>query len=754
MKSKSISRRQFVKGSGTLVVSFSLLRNLPNALAQGGAGANAEPQATSLDSWLSVNADESITVYTSKVDLGTGVITSLSQIVAEELDTPFDRIRMETGDTEQTIDQAATVGSQTIRRAGPQLRQAAAAAREALLKLAAAHLNAPVEKLVVTDGVISVSGNPAQKVTYGQLIGGKRFNVTIEASGTGGDMKVAPQTKAKDPKNYKIVGTSVRRVDLPPKFTGEFVYAQDMRVPGMLHGRVVRPPVVNSKPTGIDESSIKDIPGIIKVVQEGNFVGVVATTEWSAIRAAKALKVTWSMPGSKLPSNPEELYSFLKNTRSARDSSASEKGNLDAAFSTAHKTFEATYRWPFQLHGMIGPSCAVADVQGNKATIWSGSQGTFRTRQNVAALLKLPEKNVRVIYREGSGCYGRLSADDVPQDAAVMSRAVGKPVRVQWMRDDEHGWESKGPAQYLTVRAAINAQGKVTAWEFMDRSFPWTANGNPLLAARQLGAKANGLGNSNGVGSGGEMYEFENQKVFSAMIPWEGEDPHPLRTSNLRAPGELARCFASETFLDDIASSAGVDPVQFRLHNLVLEKERASAALIAAAKQAGWQERPSPSKRSNGSKAIGRGVALSNRGGTIVAAVAEVEVDRSTGQVSVKRVSVSHDCGLIVNPDGLTNQIQGNVIQSVSRSLLEEVQFDAAGVKNLDWMSYPILKFEQVPQVDVVLLNQPTMPYFGGGEPSSVPIPGAIGNAIFDAVGVRLREVPFTPTRVLAALRS
>jgi CO/xanthine dehydrogenase Mo-binding subunit len=753
MKTKAISRRKFMKRGGALVVGFSLWQRMPSALAQSTAPENSGPQATSLDSWLAVNADESITVYTSKVDLGTGVITSLSQIVAEELDTPFDRIRMETGDTEQTIDQAATVGSQTIRRAGPQLRQAAAAAREALLKLAAARLNAPADKLVVTDGVVSVAGNPAQKVSYGQLVGGKRFNVTIEATGTGGDMKVAPQARAKNPKDYKIVGTSVRRVDLPPKFTGEFVYAQDMRVPGMLHGRVVRPPVVNSSPAGIDESSIKDIPGIVKVVREGSFVGVVATTEWSAIRAATALKVTWSTPTTKLPANAEELYVYLKNTKSARDSSASDQGKLDAAFANAHKTFEATYHWPFQLHGMIGPSCAVADVQGNKATIWSGSQGTFRTRQNVANLLGLPEKSVRVIYREGSGCYGRLSADDVPQDAAVMSRAVGKPVRVQWMRGDEHGWESKGPAQYLTVRAAVDAQGKVTGWEFMDRSFPWTANGNPLLAARQLGAKANGLGNSNGIGSGGEMYGFENQRVFSAMIPWEGEAPHPLRTSNLRAPGELARCFASETFLDDIASSLGVDPVQFRLRNMVMEKERAGAALLAAAKQAGWKERPSPAPRSSGSKAVGRGVALSNRGGTIVAAVAEVEVDRSNGQVAVKRVSVSHDCGLIVNPDGLTNQIQGNVIQSVSRSLLEEVQFDAAGVKNLDWASYPILKFEQIPEVNVVLLNQPTMPYFGGGEPSSVPIPGAIGNAIFDAVGVRLREVPFTPGRVLAALR-
>ena len=442
-------------------------------------------------------------MFTSKVDLGTGVVTALSQIVAEELDVPFRQIHMETGDTSQTIDQAATVGSATIERGGPQLRQAAAAARQELLKLASVNLQAPVESLTVSDGVVSVTGDSAKKISYANLIGGKRFDVKITATGTGGAMKVAPEVPAKDPKSYKIVGTSAPRVDLPPKFTGEFTYTADVRVPGMLHGRVVRPPTVNTKPASVDEDSIKNIAGVVKVVQEGSFVGVVAQTEWAAIQAAKKLKVTWSAPENKYPSTKEEIFEYLKNTKSVRDQAVVNRGNPDAAISQGSKTFEATYHWPFQLHGMLGPSCAVADVQGNGATIWAGSQGTFNTRKQVADLLGLPEKSVRVIYREAAGCYGRLSPDDVPLDAALMSRAVGKPVRVQWMRDDEHGWEPKGPAQLLTVRAAVDASGKVTAWDFVDRSFPWTENGNPLLASRQIGHKPTGTGIGNGNGGGG-----------------------------------------------------------------------------------------------------------------------------------------------------------------------------------------------------------------------------------------------------------
>jgi nicotinate dehydrogenase subunit B len=601
--------------------------------------------------------------------------------------------------------------------------------------------------------VIRVADNPGKNISYGNLVGGKRFNARITATGTGWDLKVAPEVHAKDPKQYRIVGTSVRRMDLPPKFTGEFTYVQDVRVPGMLHGRVVRPPVVNSKPATVDESSIKDIQGVTKIVQEGSFIGVVAETEWAAIQAARALKVEWTTPDTKLPANPDELYAYLKNTKSFRDQVAVNRGNPDTALSQASKTFAATYRWPFQLHGMIGPSCAVADVRGDKATIWAGTQGPFRTRTCVAELLKLPEKNVRVIYCEGSGCYGRLSTDDAPEDAALMSRAVGKPVRVQWMREDEHGWEPKGPAQLLTVRAGVDAQGKITAWDYMDRSFPWTeSQGMPLLASRQVGLKPTAQGNSNGTGGGGDIYDFENQKIVASGIPWVHPEPTPLRTSNLRAPGELARCFASEAFIDEIAGELKVDPIEFRLRYLTTNK-RATEALLAAAKSAGWSARPAGAQQAATSKVSGRGVAIGNRGNTITATIAEIDLDKPTGTVKVKRITLVHDCGLIVNPDGLRNQIEGNVIQGVSRTLLEQVHFDTSGVKNLDWVSYPIITFEEIPDIEVVLINRPDMPALGGGEPSIVGVPAAIANAISDAAGIHLREIPLTPERILNALK-
>jgi CO/xanthine dehydrogenase Mo-binding subunit len=751
----SLSRRQFLKGSGALVVSFSFSGLASRALAQSAARLGVEPDPTSLDSWLAIAQDGSVTVFTSKVDLGTGVETALSQIVAEELDVAFKRVKLLGADTTKTVDQGVTAGSRTIERGGPQLRQAAAAARQELLKLASKQLGAPVEKLTVMDGVVSVVGNSSKKISYGKLIGGKRFDVKITATGTGWEMKVAPEIKAKDFKDYKVVGTSVRRVELPPKLTAEFTYTQDFRVPGMLHGRVVRPPVVISKPVRIDESSVKNIPGLIKIVQEGSFVGVVAKTEWAAIQAAKALKVTWSEPATKLPANPDALYAHLKNTKSFRDLVIANKGNPDQALSQASKKYEATYRWPFQLHGMIGPSCAVADVRKDRATVWTGTQGPFGTRKAVANMLGLPDKNVRVLYREGSGCYGRLGSDDVAEDAALLSRAVGKPVRVQWMREDEHGWEPKGPAQLEMARAAVNDQRKIIAWDFMDRTFPLTAITFPgafLLASRQIGMKPTVPGNPNGTQGAGEIYAFENQECVSALIPWTHPDETPLRTNYLRSPGDLARCFASEGFMDEIASNLGVDPVQFRLGHLA--NKRATEALLAAAKKAGWQERPSPAPAGTGSTVTGRGVALSSRANTICAAVAEVGVDKSNGQVTVKKITISHDCGLIINPDGLKNQIEGNVIQGVSRTLLEEVQFDASGVKSLDWSSYPIITFPDVPEVEIVLINRPEMPALGAGEPSTVPIAAAIGNAIFDATGVRLREVPFTPQRVQAALNA
>ena len=751
MKTTELNRRQFLKTTGTLIIGFNLFP--PSSVsAQSMAEPAADADPRELDSWLAIAPDGTVTVYSGKVDLGTGVETALAQIVAEELDVPFNKVHMVSLDTAKAIDQGVTAGSRTIERAGPQLRQAAAAAKQELLKLASQRLGSPVESLSVTSGVVSAG---SKKVTYAQLIGGKKFNTRIPVSGTGWNMKVAPDARTKTFKDYKIVGTSQKRVELPPKMTGEFVYVHDVRIPGMLHGRVVRPPTVTSKPASVDDSSLKTIPGFVKVVQEGSFLGVVCTTEWSAIKAAKALKVTWSAPQTKMPAGPDEVFAYLQNTKSLRDQVTVNRGDPEAALSKAGKTYEATYRWPFQMHGMMGPSCAVADVGKDHATIYSGTQGSFGTRTAVAEMLGFPEKNVRLLWREASGSYGRMSSDDVSEDAALLSRAVGKPVRVQWMRDDEHGWEPKGPAQLDLIRAGVDDQGKIIAWDFADRGLPLTAASSPglrLLASRQIGMKPKADGNSNGTQGGGEIYTFENQKCAAPLIPWVQADETPLRTSYLRAPGDLGRCFASESFIDEIAADQKVDPVQFRMRYLG-ENKRGADALMAAVKQAAWQGRPSPAAASMGGKAIGRGVAISNRADTICGAVAEVEVDKSTGEVSVKRFVLSHDCGLVINPDGLKNQIEGNIIQGVSRALMEAVKFDSSGIKSLDWSTYPVIRFPKVPEIEIVLINRPEMPALGGGEPSSAPIAAAIANAIFDATGVRLREAPFTPERVLAGLK-
>jgi CO/xanthine dehydrogenase Mo-binding subunit len=540
---------------------------------------------------------------------------------------------------------------------------------------------------------------------------------------------------------------------VPGKLTGEHSYTHDLRIPGMLHGRVVRPPVVNTEPAKIDDSAARGIPGFVKVVREGNFVGVVAKTEWAAIQAADALKVEWTPAKTKLPVG-DALYNYLKTSKSVRTQKVAEKGDAGKALGEAKKIYQASYRWPFQMHGMIGPSCAIADVKGDKATIYSGPQGPFRTRTMVANLLKIPEQNVRVIYHEASGSYGRMSTDDGAEDAALLSRAAGAPVRVQWSRSDEHGWEPKGPAQLEEVKAAVDGDGKLVAWDFVDYDQPWTASGATLLlASLQVGMKPNNPGGNNGFQSGGELYNVPNQKIVIEYVNWHFPEPIPLRTSNLRAPGSSARCFASEGLLDEIAADLKVDPVDFRLRHIA--ESRGVDCLKAAVEKAGWQKRPSPAAPAESAEvAKGRGVALTRHADVWVAVVADVEVSKKSGQVAVKRIVCAHDCGLMINPDGVTNQVEGNVVQGVSRALLEEVIYDANGVTSLDWQSYPILKFTDVPAVEVVLINRPEMPALGAGEPSTVPVAAAIANAIFDASGARLREVPFTPKRVLAALKA
>jgi nicotinate dehydrogenase subunit B len=765
MTSARLTRRELLKG-GALVVSFSLLGPLSKAFGQ--ATAHIDPYGNpdyldprQLDSWVAVRDDGTVIVSTGKVDLGTGIETALAQIASDELDVPFTRIHMQMGDTARTVDQGRTAGSNTIQAAGQHLRQATAAARVELLEMAATRLDVPVERLTVTDGVVSDTGNVSKRVSYAELVGGRKFNIAIPVTGQQGGLQVAPAVKPKKYTDYKVVGTSVKRVELPAKLTATFTYITDVKVPGMLHGRAIRPATTISKPLRVDESSVANIKGLVKVVQEGTFVGVVAETEWAAIQAAKNLKVTWSTPSSPLPATREAVDAYLTNTKSFTDNGPMPKGNTDAALAQASRTFEATYHWPFQNHAMMLPSIAIADVQadgvgGGSVTIWTGAQGPFTTRDRVSDMLGLPKRSVIVNWVEHAGCYGRLTTDDAAEDAVLLSRAVGKPVRVQWSRADEHIWEPKGPQQLMKVRVGTDAQGKMIAWEYAGRTFPWTeAQGTPQLGERQIGQKntAPYPANPTGAGAVAQLYDIPNQKVTAAYIPWPQDDPTPLRTNPLRSPGEPAGWFASETMIDEVAAAYGVDAYQFRLRHLAND-QRASELLQATVKQAGWKERPSPSPDAGAAKAAGRGIALISRGPTLVCAVADVEVDRATGAVTVKKMTMGHDCGLIINPDGLKFQIEANVMQGVSRALIEETKWDANGIKTVDWRTYPVLTFRNVPDVDIVLINRPERASSGAGEPGIVPLFAAIGNAIFDAVGVRLREGPFTPQRVRAALQS
>lgn len=766
MSSKTISRRELLKGTGALVVSFSMwARTSAQNAPPGGANQFADNpynnpdylDPSALDSWIAITEDGNVTIFTGKVDLGTGVETALQQICAEELDVPFGRVFMSMGDTTaRTVDQGRTAGSQTIPRAGTQLRQATAVARLELLKLASTRLAVPADRLTVTDGVVSVVGNTAQSVSYGQLVGGKQFNVKMPVTGAQWAMVVSPEVKPKKVADYKIVGESIPRVDLPPKFTGEHRYTADVRVPGMLHGRVVRPATYATKPERIDERSIANIPGIVKIVTEGTFVGIVAETEWAAVRAAKALKVTWTKPQTPMFENLDAVEAWIDKTKPFRVNTVVNKGNVDAALASGSKTFDASYRWPFQLHAMLGPSVAIADVQGDKVTIWAGSQGPFTTRDRVANLLKISKRNIEVRYHESAGCFGRLAADDVPLDAVLLSRAVGKPVRVQWSREDENTWEPKGQPQFFRMRAAVDATGNLTAWRCAEKSIVLTeVQGMPQLAERQVGIYPPFEGQPTAGGpAAGELYNVANQHIVGETMPWVRAEADPLRTNHNRSPHVPPRLFASECFLDEVAAGVGADPVEFRLRYLT--DSRAIDVLKAAVEKAGWSRRPSPAPGAAAlrvGKATGRGIAVGIRG-AVIAAVAEVDVDTATGQVTVTRVVVAQDCGLIINPDGVKMQLDGNVIQGVSRALLEDLKFNASGVTGRDWVSYPILRFKQVPKIEHVLLNRPDLAADGAAESAVIAIPAAIGNAIFDATGVRMREAPFTRERVLSALKA
>jgi nicotinate dehydrogenase subunit B len=746
-----LGRRDLLKGAGALVVAIKL-SPVAEALAQA-AAATGKPPLTpdQLDSWIAVRQDGSVLAFFGKMDMGQGVDVAIGQIVAEELDVDFTRVSVVMGDTATSVNQGGASGSTGIQRGGVPLRNAAAEARRLLVEMASAKLGTAVDKLTVADGVVSDS---SKSVSYGELIGGRYFNAALQWNGQIGNALVATgQAKPKPPSTYKLVGTSVPRNAVAAKVFGKLDFVTDVKVPGMVHGRMIRPPVAGAVPQAVDQASVKDIPGA-RVVWNKGFLGIVADTEWGAVQAADRLKVSWSQATPPFPSQ-EALYDHIRQAAVAKRQVEVETGAVDGVFPGAKRVVTAEYEWPFQSHASMGPACALADVRDGEAVVWTGSQKPHYTRDGIAKILGLPPDKVRGIWLPGPGSYGRNDAGDAAIDAALLSKAVGKPVRLQGMRYEGHGWDPKGPASIHRARAALDEQGKILAYEFTSKGFSRidteTNEADPRhsLAGHLTEMPLNP---QQGFGVPAESYGFANKRLAWETIAPLLDRASPLRTAHLRDPVGPQIHFASESFIDELAVAAGMDAVAFRLANLT--DARDVAVVKAAAERAGWQPRPAgPRDGGAGNIATGRGIAFVQRSGTVVAVIAEIEIDRRSGRVWPRKWIVAHDCGIVVNPAGVRQCIEGNIVQGTSRALWEEVQFDANGVTSIDWMSYPILDITEAPEtIEIVLIDRPEMPPQGAGEPSTRPVAAAIANAIFDATGVRLRRAPFTPERVKSAL--
>ena len=761
------SRRDFLKTSGALIVGFSAAGAAQRiGLAQRGGGARGpQVDARQLDSWIAIATDGSVTAYTGKCELGQGISTAQLQLVAEELSVPIARVKLIQCDTSIAPDQGTTSGSQSTPTNFNErnLAQAGATAREALVRLASERLGAPVNQLAAADGVITVKGDASKWVSYGELVGGKKFSIPLSTT-----------AKRKPASEWTVLGKPVGRVDMPAMATGQFEFVHNVRVPGMLHGRVVRPPAVGATLVSVDESSVRGLPGLVKVVVKKNFVGVVAEKPWQAIQAANQLKAAWT-PGVGLPSH-RDFYDYLRNQKPSRDTFVVNSRDVDEKLAQAKEVLKATYLHPYQMHGSIGSSCAVADVQGDKATIWSPTQSAHPTRSGSALLLGLPVENVRVIFTRGSGCYGINGADTVSYDAALLSQAVGKPVRVQLSRRDEMAWENYGVAFVIDQRVGIDANGTIVAWDY--EGWSPTLGGRPgydrpgNVITGQLagfepaaftprtpapdpgGAFDNGGNTAPSYVTGcvggkcGGTGTVRSERVLSHTVKSH------FFTGPLRSPSRLQNTFAHECFMDEVASRVKVDSVEYRLRHL--SDARLSHVVREAAKAARWEARPSPRPdvRRTGI-AGGRGIScvLYEGDNGYAAMVAEVDVDQATGRVRVKRIVVAQDCGPISNPDGMRNQLEGGALQGMSRALGEEVTWDDQKVTSIDWRTFHSLPLGfEVPAVESVLVNRTDVEATGSGETSITIVAAAIGNAIFDATGARIRQVPFTPERVKAAL--
>ncbi|TMG83054.1 MAG: xanthine dehydrogenase family protein molybdopterin-binding subunit [Betaproteobacteria bacterium] len=726
------SRRGFLKTGGALIVTFA-------AGGGGKADAQAAPAKTvavdQVDGFLAIDAKGRVTVYSGKVDLGTGVRTAIAQIAAEELSVPLERVTVIQGDTALTPDQGITFASLSIQNGGMQIRQAAASARDALLSQVATGQGVAKEALTVKDGIV-VPKSGGKGWSYAELVGGRDFQ-----------LKLDPKAPLKDPKDYTLVGTPVPRLDIPDKVTGRFTYMHDFKRKGMIHARVIRPRAMKATLQAWNDFEARKIPGYIGTIRKGNYLAVLGRSEWAAIKASQAVETTWS-DWQGLP-DKAKLWDYVRKVKINRDEDLQKIGDSAQAMKTPNaKIVSATYDFAIHTHGSIGPSCAVAEYKDGKLTCWSASQQTHLLRKQLANMLGMQPEDVRGIYIEGSGCYGRNGHEDAAADAALLAKETGLPVRVQWMRQDEHGWDPKGPPTLHDYRAAISDKGIVLGWEsevfVPDRPKDIAVT---LLPADLAGMPREDAHPGNIHQSLAIPYTIPNIK---ATAHWLAETP--FRPSWIRTPGRMQNTFANESFVDELAAAVGMDPLDFRLRNL--NDPRGVELLQRLAKLANWPSRTGR-VQSAGDVVKGRGVSYVKYElvRTYVGVVADVEVDKKTGKVTVKKFYVAHDCGQIINPDGLKNQIEGNVVQTTSRTLLEELRFDRSRVTSVDWVSYPILKFPDVPEVAIDLIDRPTEKPWGAGEPTTAVVPSAIANAIFDATGARLRSVPFTPDKVMAALQ-
>ena len=736
-----LARRDLLKAGGALVVGFTLSGPggaRAEAIAAARGSAAGPPDVKQVDTWLAIGADNVATLYIGFVELGQGTTTALPQVAAEELDMGLDQVRTVQHDTNVTPMQGGTYSSASIFRGSPQVRAAAAEARRALLQMAAARLGAPIERLTVARGVVSILGMPAQKISYGQLVGGKLFNLPVT-----GDAPLKP------PASYQTVGTPAPRKDIPAKVKGSYTYIQHLRMPGMLHARVVRPRGQRAYGAGarvlsIDEASIASIPDA-RVARRGDFLAVTAPLEWDAIRAARMLKVTW-IAAPTLPGNAG-LHEQMRADKTI-DTVVTDRGDAAKGIAGAAQVVSMTCRGPYQSHAPFAPNCALADVGADKALVICTSQDIYATRRELAAILKLPEPQIRVQYCDASGTYGHSCYDDVAQAAAITSQIVGGPVRLQFMRWDELGWDTYGPAHLGEVKVAASADGKITGYLYEG----WQHNWSQVEASEQLamGTAATEWATfpSQQVATGtcGGQYAIPNLKLVNHHVPGQGY----LRGAWLRSPLDLSFAFTSEQAVDQLAYQLGLDPYAFRRSNIA--DERWLGVLDAVAKAANWAPRRAASGLSGADVVTGRGIGLGTHLQSWGGAVAEIEVTKSTGTVRVRRLYGAIDAGLVVNPGNVESQITGQLVQTASRMLFEEVRFDEHGVTSLDWSSYPVIRFEDCPEVTPVVVQRLNEKSLGAGEECMAAAAAAIANAFFDATGVRMTEYPLTPERVKAAL--